>query len=148
MLEYLHRHVEEIGQEMKTDIQRFETKYIPVPESGCWIWLGSHNSHGYGQFHIRNRGIGAHCFSYEHYCGSIPQGMTIDHLCRVRSCVNPHHLRVVSNRQNVLSGIGLTAKNAIKTHCARGHEFDLLNTIYRRTGGRRCRACRVEDRKK
>lgn len=71
---------------------------------GCWIWTASKKPRGYGQFAIRvngkNKNHYAHRLSYEIHVGPIPEGMQLDHICRVRSCVNPDHLRVVTNMEN------------------------------------------------
>jgi hypothetical protein len=70
--------------------------------------------------------------------------MQLDHLCRVRHCVNPAHLEVVTLHTNVTRGNGWAGRNARKTHCKRGHEFTPENTIPLRNGGRECRQCRRE----
>jgi hypothetical protein len=82
----------------------------------------------------------AHRWSYEHFVGPIPEGLHIDHLCRVRRCVNPDHLEPVTPKENYLRGEGPTARNSTKTHCKYGHKFDKSNTsVY---GGRRhCNEC-------
>ena len=69
----------------------------------CWIWLGAKDPLGYGRF--RNRTI-AYRFSYEQVKGSIPDGLELDHLCRVPSCVNPDHLEPVTHHENLLRGRG------------------------------------------
>lgn len=109
----------------------------------CWIWTASENGHGYGQF----RGAGAdpsgnaHRFSYSMLVGSIPDGLHIDHLCRVKLCVNPMHLEPVTVRENLLRGMGWAGEFARRTHCVHGHPFDEANTRYNKSGGRACRAC-------
>lgn len=70
-------------------------------------------------------------------------GMQIDHLCRNHDCVNPEHLEVVTQAENMRRGIGATAINARKTHCKHGHEFTPEN-IYRRPNGRECMTCLKE----
>lgn len=120
---------------------RFWTK---VDSSGdCWEWLAD-KTNGYGRFVIgNNKKVRAHRFAYERLVGEIPEGLVIDHLCRNRACVNPKHMEVVTNRENILRGEGLTAINARKTHCNRGHKFTSENT--RPNGvngkGRKCREC-------
>ena len=73
-------------------LERFEEKYIPVTESGCWIWVASVNEDGYGQ--IENEGTPrlAHRVSWELFNGPIPNGKWALHKCDVRACVNPNHL--------------------------------------------------------
>ena len=73
--------------------------------------------------------------------GQIDAGMTLDHLCRVKQCVNPTHLEPVDIRTNILRGIGMAARNIVKTHCANGHEFNLDNTYITTKGNRACRIC-------
>lgn len=77
------------------------------------------------------------------FYGSIGKGLEIDHLCRNRKCVNPLHLEAVTRKTNVLRGVSPSAKNAVKTTCAKGHMFDDKNTYVRirKGGGRACREC-------
>jgi len=113
----------------------------------CWLWAAPDASLGYGQFWIGTRKVYAHRWIYEFCVGSIPDGLQIDHLCRVRHCVNPDHLEPVTVRENILRGEGLPARLARQTHCKWGHEFTEENT-YRssRHGCRNCRACHREWR--
>lgn len=107
----------------------------------CWNWAGG-KSGGYGYFRLvpsRNM-VPAHRVAYELVVGPIPEGLTIDHLCRNRACVNPAHMEPVTLRENLMRGDTLAAANTRKTHCLRGHEFDAENTQFHR-GSRRCRAC-------
>ncbi len=90
----------------------------------------------------------AHRAAYELYVGPIPEGLTIDHLCRNTLCVNPAHLEAVTMRENILRGTGPSAQAARKTHCLRGHPFDDGNTLFRATGKRVCRACQRVHREK
>lgn len=120
------------------------------PNTGCWLWLGSLDGCGYGMVYIGGRGATrtgrAHRVSYTLAYGPIPDGLTLDHLCRVRSCINPDHLEAVTARENILRGIGMGANHARQTHCKRGHELSVEN-IYRQPSdprGRRCRACWME----
>lgn len=111
--------------------------------AGCWNWTGALKENGYGAFAGYNRNGYAHRFSYTHFRGPIPEGLTIDHLCRNRSCVNPDHLEAVSLRTNSLRGNSPSAQCARKTECPRGHPYDKTNTYYRK-GRRQCRICRME----
>lgn len=119
--------------------ERFELQFIPEPMTGCFLWTGSVNGSGYGQFWLGKR-RDAHRVAYELYKGPVPDGLELDHLCRVRCCVNPDHLEPVTKKTNCLRGTSFAAQNAKKTHCPRGHAYDARNTTY--SGGSRfCRAC-------
>lgn len=71
-----------------------------VDESGCQIWQGAPGLNGYGRLSIDGRLTLAHRASYEAFVGPIPSGLTIDHLCRVRMCINPEHLEPVTRAEN------------------------------------------------
>ncbi len=117
--------------------KRFEQK-IKMVESGCWQWQGSLVAQGYGRFAKEY----AHRYAYKALVGPIPEGLTIDHLCRSRGCVNPAHLEVVTRGENVLRGEGPAAKAARKTHCPKGHEYAGENLyVNPRTGYRLCQSC-------
>jgi len=121
---------------------RFE-RYVQRQDQGCWIWTGTRTLHGYGSFCDNGPKVLVHRWSYEQHVGPIPDGLVIDHLCRNPPCVNPDHLEPVTQRENLMrSPIVLSAINARKTHCVRGHEFTPENTyIQPATGKRRCRTC-------
>lgn len=112
-----------------------------VDASGdCWEWQGP-RARGYGRVSIDGRMRPAHRVAYETLVGPVPEGLVLDHLCRVRACVNPDHLEPVTNRENVLRGVGPTARHAVQTHCGKGHPFTPENTYWSEKAGRRCRAC-------
>lgn len=126
-----------------TPVQRFERFHQPIPFSGCWIWMGALSSDGYGSFYVDGRSIAAHKFSYEQLHGPVAPLIELDHLCRVRCCVNPAHVEPVTHKVNMLRGEGFASLNAAKTNCAAGHSFDADNT-YWLNGRRGCRACNRE----
>lgn len=117
----------------------------------CWIWIGAKNNKGYGHIGVNGKTILAHRFSYSFQYGGIPKGMTLDHQCRNRSCVNPYHLKPMTQKQNNLLGIGPTAINSKKTHCIHGHSLsgDNLKTyIAEGTVHRRCYICHKNNVKR
>jgi len=110
---------------------------VGAPDA-CWPWLRSRGSHGYGQTWDRVTVRLAHRVAWVLTHGQqIPDGLTIDHLCRNRSCCNPSHLRLLSNLANARDN-GQTTK----THCPQGHPYDDENTVINSRGHRLCRACR------
>lgn len=102
----------------------------------CWLWTGSKNKAGYGQFQLASRQrVAAHRYAYELLVGTIPAGLTLDHVkergCVGYSCVNPAHLEPVTLAVNVMRGDGMGARNARKERCLRGHDFDAMKRGYR-----------------
>lgn len=123
-------------------LERFFEK-VEITE-GCWLWQGTINEAGYGLITSGGkygRNLRAHRIAYETLVGPIPDCLTLDHLCRVRHCVNPDHLEPVTLRENVLRGEGSSAQYARRTHCPNGHEYNAVNTRYRANGVRDCRIC-------
>lgn len=127
------------------DITPEETFFARVAEdaSGCWLWDRPMPDTGYGQFSDNRKMWLAHRWSYEFLRAEIPDGLVLDHLCKTPLCVNPWHAEPVTQKVNVLRGVGLTARNAVKTECVNGHPFDAENTYLRkdRPGRRQCRKC-------
>lgn len=114
--------------------ERFMARVVPEPNSGCWLWDGACLTNGYGRFsptQRRHEFVYAHRFSYEMHVGAIPDGMVIDHLCRVRCCVNPDHLEAVTRGENVRRGDAPSHVSRRTGICKRGHRY----------AGRRCAAC-------
>lgn len=124
---------------------RFWDKVRVDEVSGCWLWQAAKDRDGYGRYQIRPRSEEAHRVAYEALQSAIPDGLQLDHLCRVRHCVNPAHLQAVTCKTNINRGL-TGAENRGKTHCPRGHEYTADNTrVYRSM--RYCRAC-SRDRKR
>ena len=116
----------------------------------CWLWRGA-TLDGYGILSIDGVCRRVHRVTYESEVGEVPPGLVLDHLCRVRHCVNPSHLEPVTIKENVLRGYGVGATSARRTHCLHGHEYTAENTRVgttpRGTTYRRCLAChRIRSR--
>ena len=113
----------------------------------CWIWEGEMTADGYGRFtatraHVRRR-VRAHRQMYELLVGSIPDGLTLDHLCKTTTCVNPSHLEPVTAEENarrVFAGRDFT-------HCPHGHPYDAENTTIDAKGTKSCRTCRRQSQR-
>jgi len=109
-----------------------------ICENGCWEWIGARAPNGYGRF----RHTAAHRVTYEMHRGPIPEGLTLDHLCRNKGCVNPDHLEAVVLRENIVRGTSPAAARAKQTHCKHGHPLSGDNVQRQRKTGRRCGICR------
>lgn len=123
----------------------WERFWPKVDASGdCWLWTGAQDR-GYGLVWVneRIRAARAHRVSYELLVGPIPEGMTVDHLCRVTLCVNPDHMDFCGKGQNAARSPNAPYwRKKRQTHCKRGHEFTPENTRPIRNGtGRSCREC-------
>lgn len=120
---------------------RLWSKVVEGP-NGCWLYTGSLSPRGYGQVNIsvRPRVLGrAHRLAYRLLVGHIPSWLVIDHLCRVRNCVNPEHLEAVTPGENVRRGNNV---NRSKVTCPQGHPYDDVNTTLFRGKWRRCKLCK------
>jgi hypothetical protein len=136
-------------------VDRFTAFVLVDAVTGCWLWQGHITKHGYGHFGmIRPDGTWgprrAHRVAYELFVGPIPEGLTLDHLCEVRHCVNPEHLTPVTVAANTLRNDSPPSENARQERCLRDHplsgdNLQLVNT----SGGvkRRCKACARERRR-
>jgi hypothetical protein len=132
--------------------QRFFQKVdIPIG-TGCWMWTAGTSPKGYGRFSVGAQRVFAHRWAYIYAKGPVPEGLELDHLCRVRSCVNPDHLEAVTHQENIRrSEAGDRSKHqSIKTHCPSGHPYSGSNLyILKSRFGRSCREChRVYERKR
>lgn len=113
--------------------------YTMIDTNDCWLYAGTINSNGYGLI-FSGTTLYAHRVIYEALVGKIGEGLHIDHLCMVRSCINPLHLEPVTRKENILRGNGIAAQCARKTHCKQGHEYTSENTLIK-SKGRVCKMC-------
>jgi HNH endonuclease len=145
--------VKRIGQ---TLLESIEARFIPDPFSGCWLWTEALDSDGYSRiwYPPERRTRPAHRVLYEMTYGIVvdPE-WHLDHLCRVRSCVNPKHLEAVTEIENIRRG-NSGKHQAARTHCPQGHPYNLENTYIgkqskgRKGFGRQCRVCHAETQLK
>lgn len=127
--------------------ERFLAK-VQEDEAGCWLWTANLSVDGYGRFVVtHNRPANAHRWAYEQWVGPIPDGFQLDHLCRIRRCVNYEHCEPVTSRENVRRSESPMGINARKTECSQGHEFSSENTRIDTRGRRECRICRRANQK-
>jgi hypothetical protein len=115
-----------------------EQRFWPKVEfADCWLWTGATVHNGYAVFRLNaKRVVYAHRWAYEHLVGDPGDGMELDHLCRVRRCVNPDHLEPVTHAENTRRGYGPTSSNGAMLTCALGHPLVQAKTQ------RFCRTCR------
>lgn len=106
----------------------------------CWPWTGPVSTNGYGRYRRQQ----AHRLTYEFFIGPIPDGLELDHLCRVRNCVSPLHLEPVTHRENTLRGETLPAAQLARGTCPYGHAYDPRG----KDGHRWCRTCHNDRRRK
>ena len=118
---------------------RFWSK-VSVHESGCWVWSAAKNALGYGRFRLSQprRMVLPHVHAFVVFCGEVPPGKELDHLCRNPSCVNPAHLEPVTHQVNMQRSAPAT-----RECCPQGHPYTAENT-YMEGSKRHCRVCRLK----
>lgn len=127
--------------------------------NGCWEWTGYTNNRGYGSLHFQGKAHRSHRFSYQLHYGVDPKDLYVCHKCDNPSCVNPKHLFLGSQTDNMQDKIikgrdinTLGGINRIKTYCIRGHKYTPENTYtYHTKSGntkRQCLTCNKLRKKK
>lgn len=139
-----------MGRPRKPPLERLRQHTEAGPD-GCILWTGALTKDGYGKVTIPRDGedwrqglrtLHAHILAWELLVGPIPDGLDLDHLCRVRRCVNVGHLEAVTSAENILRGMGAAAINARKTECIHHHPLTGANLYVAPNGWRFCRQCR------
>jgi hypothetical protein len=130
-------------------VSKFTLKYFINQETGCWEWTAGKSSDGYAMMYLEGKMIYSHRWSYEYYNTAIPSKYIIDHLCRVRHCVNPNHLEAVTSKENTRRGdhSRMGWNNKEKTHCPNNHEYSKENTYIKNKKYRVCATCAKEQSK-
>lgn len=117
------------------------------PDLGpCLLWTAAKNDCGYPVVRLGGRNQYAHRIAFQMARGSIPEGFKLDHLCRVANCINPQHLEAVTKRENLMRSTCVSAKNAAKLCCPKGHSLTGENLIpwFLERGKHVCRTCKNE----
>lgn len=145
---------DQLHEDLFDDVHLKLLSKVIIDEStgDCWNW-NSVNLESYGQIYINGRANGVHRLSWELFNGPLKEGLVIDHKCRNRRCINPDHLRLVTQGINATeNNNSAAALNKAKTHCHRGHEFNSANTYsyvnHSGTLARMCKECGIINQRK
>jgi hypothetical protein len=128
--------------EAEAVIRRF-AKYVRPDESGCLVWHGHTSRSGYGYLWNGSKSVRAHRWIYMQMVGAIPDGLTVDHLCCRKLCVNWQHMELVTAEENYRRYNATAVRPPPNTHCPAGHPFAGANLyVHPLNGKRQCRTCR------
>lgn len=116
---------------------------VEIDDDGHWIWQAAIGKQdGYGRVSVGKKVMLAHRVSYELFVAPIPAGYQVDHVCRVKACINPVHLEAVPPAINTQRAMPYRRNaQAKRTHCPSGHEYSEENTRLDPAGSRHCRTC-------
>lgn len=123
--------------------ERWQKKFDKLPFDGCWLWKRP-TAGRYGSMMVKGVRYQAHRLAYEMAIGPIPQGLQVDHLCRVKHCVNPLHLEAVTGPENMRRGMNPAVVTKLAGTCARGHDLS-VEGVYVWPKIDRCAACQRID---
>ena len=131
----------------KINKELFLSKVIIDENTNCWNWVAHCHPNGYGQFHIERYPYYAHRVSFVLYKGPLESTDTrvVDHICKNTRCVNPDHLDLITQSENVKRGknrLVAQMRAASKVHCKYGHAYTVANTWIRIKGSSKYRQCR------
>ena len=129
---------------MRLSVEQRIVADMELGPRGCWVFTGPRDENGYGRIKVGGRSVRTHRLMFEHHKGGIPYGLRVLHECDNPPCCNPAHLRLGTQLDNIADA---TRKRRMRgrgawTHCLRGHEFTIENTIIQANGARCCRTCR------
>lgn len=110
-------------------IERFEEKFVPEPNSGCWIWTGCINHRGYGRFLFKGRNHLAHRFAFVAYGGAEPGTLNVLHRCDNPPCVNPDHMFLGTDRDNA---IDMAKKGRAPATKLRREQIPQIRSLFRK----------------
>lgn len=126
-----------IPQPTEAELKRFHAHYEKT--DSCWNWIGDNAD--YGRFGMRGKIYRAHRLAWTWFCWAIPPRLVVHHKCNNTRCVNPTHLSVTTNRENILFGTSFVAQCARTGFCPKGHAYNPENTYMNKLGHRFCREC-------
>lgn len=143
-----------MGRHRQNMVDCFMAHVSPEPMSGCWLWDGALCPTGYAKLHVsgtRRNYVRGHRFAYQKFVGPIPSGMGVCHTCDVPSCVNPVHLFVGTQSDNMTdcSRKGRINRTRLpRTHCREGHPYAGDNLRVYASGRRVCRICTLRNQRR